>query len=79
MSVSKRTNNYKKGAQLFFLIAGLIEFSRCFSLGFFKNGGNIVPLEAKNLKEAPTVYHGFLDLTRLVMVRFFLFKTVPHI
>jgi len=34
-------------------------------------------LEAKNLKEAPTVSNGFLNLTHPALVRIFLFKTVP--
>ncbi len=33
--------------------------------------GDMVPLEAKNLKEAPTVSNGFLNLTHLAMVRIF--------
>ena len=38
------------------------------------NSGNIIPLEAKYLKEVPTVYNGFLILTHLSMVRIFLLK-----
>ena len=38
------------------------------------NSGNAVPLEAKNLKEAPTVYHGFLNLTHISRGAVFLFK-----
>jgi hypothetical protein len=55
VSVSKRTNIKKQGARLFFLIAGLVELPDLFGARCFKNIGNIVPLEAKNLKEAPTV------------------------
>ena len=38
------------------------------------NSGNIIPLEAKYLKEVPTVYNGFLILTHLSMVRIFFVK-----
>jgi hypothetical protein len=76
--VSTRTNINKKGAKLFFLIAGLAEFPAILWSGIFRNSGNTVPLEAKNQKEVPTVYNGFLDLTHLFHGAVFLFKTVPH-